>query len=199
MSDIAKNLNKLIKEDGITPSELSRITGVDRSVLHKILTGATKNPSIDSIKAIIQYYGFNEVVLGVSNLQSTKGIPIISWSEALVFPSIDLDSKQRKYIKLGLQSSDYFCLIPECTIDSRFSQDTLLIVDYNKKPKNLSYIIIKKENNKIASLKRFILDGETPYLKSIDSSIPSVKYNPKIFKIIGVVVQSILNYEESFY
>jgi SOS-response transcriptional repressor LexA len=80
-------------------------------------------------------------------------------------------------------------------LDNRFSQGTLLIIDHQKTPKNLSYVVVQEAGSSIASLKRFILDGNTPYLKSIDPSFPSIKYDPLTFKIIGVVVQSIFDFE----
>ena len=197
MTSIAENIKNLMEFEGITASDLSRITGIDRSVLHKILTGATKNPSIDSVNAIIQHYSFHEVLFGVKqNDIAENNVPIISWTDATQFPAIAQSGNAQRYLKIGLPvTENIFCLLIEYTMDSRFSQGTLLIVDHAKTPKNLSYVIVQENGGSIASLKRFILDGDTPYLKSIDPSFPSIKYDSCAFIIIGVVVQSIFDFE----
>ncbi|MFC3908549.1 LexA family protein [Legionella dresdenensis] len=197
MTTIADNINRLMNEEGITASELSRITGIDRSVLHKIISGSTKNPTIDSIKAIIKHYSFDEVVFGVKEgtHKSCDEIPILSWADAACLSRLGFTSNY-KYLKVGYQPPQAsFALLIEYTLDNRFPEGTFLIIDQNKKPKNGSYVIVKQENSNLASLKRFILDGSTAYLKSIDHSIPSVQYDDKTTKIVGVVIQSILNFE----
>ena len=197
MTNIAENINKLMDMEGINASELSRLTGINRSILHKILTGSTKNPTLESIKPIIKHYGFDEVVYGASSKSpGTNEIPILSWAEAAQFPSCQIFKTNRKYVLTNLQKShNVFGVLVEYTLDSRFPKDTLLIIDHDRTPKNLSYVIVNEGTNNVASLKRFILDGCIAYLKSIDSTFPSVKYDPENFRIVGVVIQSIFDYE----
>lgn len=194
MTNIADNITRLMNAEGISASDLSRKTGVDRSVLHKILCGTTKNPSIESIKTIINHYSFEEVVLGTKSATANE-VPVITWLEAANLTP-DMLYLHHKKVKIGcLISKTAFAVLIEYTMDSRFPEGTLLIVDREKRPKNLSYIIVKEGENEIASLKRFILDGSTPYLKSIDPSIPSIRFDPELFKVIGVVIQSIFDFE----
>ena len=197
MTNIAENIKALMNAEGISASELSRVTGIDRSVLHKILTGATKNPSIESIKALIQHYSFQEVLYGIKDNSALENhAPIISWTDAVQSPVNFSNDNIQRYATIGMQvTNNIFCLLIEYTLDSRFPQGTLLVVDRQKPPRNLSYVIIQENESSMASLKRFILDGDTPYLKSIDPSFPSVKYDPNSFRIIGVVLQSIFDFE----
>jgi transcriptional regulator with XRE-family HTH domain len=110
MTSIAENIKTLMESEGISASDLSKVTGIDRSVLHKILSGATKNPSIDSIKAIIQHYSFHEVLYGTKENHA----PIISWSDAVQFPSILRTNHAQRYIKIGLSvTENIFCLLIE--------------------------------------------------------------------------------------
>ena len=177
MTNIAGNMKALMSAEGISASELSRVTGIDRSVLHKILTGATKNPSIESIKALIQHYSFQEVLYGIKdNSVSENNAPIISWADAVQFPINLPDGNIQRYAKIGMQvTNSIFCLLIEYTLDSRFTRGALLVVDCQKAPRNLSYVIIQENESSMASLSRSILDGNTPYLKSIDPSFPSIK------------------------
>lgn len=192
MTEIAENIKKLMALEGISPADLSVTTGVERSTLHRILDGSTKNPSIESIKSIIKHYSFDEVVLGVS----ASGIPIISWTESARY-SQNIDFSKHKKIKTSITTSkNSFALVLEHRLNSRFSEGTLLIVDPERKPKNRSYIIIKEGDSLSTSIKRYILDGNTVYLKPLDHTLPSKEYDPSKFKIIGVIVQSIFDFEE---
>lgn len=192
MTEIAENIKKLMALEGISPADLSVTTGVERSTLHRILDGSTKNPSIESIKSIIKHYSFDEVVLGVS----ASGIPIISWTESARY-SQNIDFSKHKKIKTSITTSkNSFALVLEHRLNSRFSEGTLLIVDPERKPKNRSYIIIKEGDSLSTSIKRYILDGNTVYLKPLDHTLPSKEYDPRKFKIIGVIVQSIFDFEE---
>jgi SOS-response transcriptional repressor LexA len=195
MTDIADNINKLMELEGITASDLSRKTGVDRSVLHKILNGSTKNPTIGSLTALIKHYSFNEIVLG-SYSREVNEVPILSWEEAAFSPQQSISWLKRKTVKVGLSTpQNTFALVIEYTLDSRFPAGTLLIVDKEKKPKNLSYVIVKEQENQLPFMKRYMLDGSIPYLKSLDPSFPSVKYDPNLLTIIGVVIQSLFDFE----
>jgi len=55
--DIAEKIHELMNRRGITPYRLSKETGVSYTGLTKILNGTTKNPQIDSLKLIADYFG----------------------------------------------------------------------------------------------------------------------------------------------
>jgi transcriptional regulator with XRE-family HTH domain len=55
--DIAEKIHELMNQRGITPYRLSKETGVSYTGLTKILNGTTKNPQIDSLKLIADYFG----------------------------------------------------------------------------------------------------------------------------------------------
>jgi transcriptional regulator with XRE-family HTH domain len=55
--DIAEKIHELMNQRGITPYRLSKETGVSYTGLTKILNGTTKNPQIDSLKLIADFFG----------------------------------------------------------------------------------------------------------------------------------------------
>ncbi|MBB6670241.1 helix-turn-helix domain-containing protein [Cohnella nanjingensis] len=55
--EIAEKIQRLMDERGITPYRLAKETGVSYTGLSKILSQQTKNPQIDSLKAIAAYFG----------------------------------------------------------------------------------------------------------------------------------------------
>jgi SOS-response transcriptional repressor LexA len=198
MSEIAENLKRLMDHEGINTTELSKKTGVEQSVLHRILTGTTKNPSIKSITPILEYFSIGlDEINSIENEKWLKGeVPIISWEDATNTPLKSTIKSQKKFIKTNKKISDVsFALLIEYDIDSRFPKGTLLIVCPEVPPKNRSYVIIQEDSSKLASLRHYIVDGNTAYLKPIDTALPTQRYNDKVFRIVGVVVQYIFDFE----
>ena len=198
MTKIAENIKKLMELEGINPAELSAKTGIERSTLHRILDGSTKNPTIESIKTIIKHYSFDEVVFGISpSAKHDKNeIPIISWTEATKSLS-NIDLSKKRMIKINITASkNSFALVIEHRLDSRFPKGALVIVDADRDPKDRSFVIAREKESSLPSIKRFVIDGSTVYLKPIDPSLPCVKYEPDKFEIIGVIIQSIFDFEE---
>lgn len=198
MTKIAENIKKLMELEGINPAELSAKTGIERSTLHRILDGSTKNPTIESIKTIIKHYSFDEVVYGISpSAKHDKNeIPILSWMEATV-PLSNINFSKKKMIKINIKASkNSFALILEHKLDSHFPKGALIVIDADRSPKDRSFVIVREKEGSLPSVKRYIIDGSTIYLKSMDQSLPSIKYEPDRFKIIGVIIQSIFDFEE---
>lgn len=54
---IAKKVQELMDERGVTKYRLAKETGVSYTGIVKILSEQTKNPQIDSLKAIADYFG----------------------------------------------------------------------------------------------------------------------------------------------
>lgn len=50
-------INKLKKEKGLTNDQLSELSGVPKGTLSKITAGITKNPNLDTVKAIANALG----------------------------------------------------------------------------------------------------------------------------------------------
>jgi SOS-response transcriptional repressor LexA len=199
MSEIAENIKKLMGLEGISPAELSAKTGIERSTLHRILDGSTKNPTIESIKTIIKHYSFDEVVFGINASEKYKKneVPVINWSAVCSYCISEKEYSNKKTFKVNIPiSENSFAIVMEETLDVRFQKNSILIVDCLRAPKNRSYIFVKEYGSFLPLIKRYILEGNTAYLKPMDPSLPTTKYEPEKFKIIGVIVQSIMDFEE---
>lgn len=55
--DVSEKINNLIAERGISRYKLAKESAVPYTTLVKILDGVTKNPQIDSLKLIADYFG----------------------------------------------------------------------------------------------------------------------------------------------
>lgn len=47
-----EKINELRKERGLTSEQLSKLSGVPKGTLDKILTGVTKDPKLETLKSI---------------------------------------------------------------------------------------------------------------------------------------------------
>jgi SOS-response transcriptional repressor LexA len=198
MTIISEKLTKLMSSEGITAAELSRKTEIDRTVLHRILNGQTKNPSIESMQSIAKHFSVNvEEITSDNEGRWQKGeIPIISWGESTILPIKSILDNKHKFVKTNKSLSETsFALIVEHSVDNMLPKGALLIVNPEVSPKHRAFVIVQEEKEEISSIKYFILDGSTAYLKPIDPDLPTVKYSKENFRIIGVVVQSIFDFE----
>lgn len=55
--DISKQLAKLMREQGLSQSALSRATGVPQPTINRILSEVTREPRRDSVVRIANYFG----------------------------------------------------------------------------------------------------------------------------------------------
>ncbi|MDG2117217.1 MAG: helix-turn-helix transcriptional regulator [Porticoccaceae bacterium] len=55
--DISKQLAKLMRDQGISQSALSRATGVPQPTINRILSEVTREPRRDSVVRIANYFG----------------------------------------------------------------------------------------------------------------------------------------------
>jgi SOS-response transcriptional repressor LexA len=198
MTIISEKLKKLMINEGIKAADLSRKTNIDRTVLHRILNGQTKNPSIESIQSIAKYFSVNvEEITSNNDGRWEKGeVPLLTWEESTIFPLKSIIKEEHKYVKTNkVMSSNSFALIIEHSIDVMFPKGSLLFINPDVKPKHRAIVIVQEEDDKVSSIKYYILDGDTAYLKPIDPDLPTAKYDKVKFKIIGVVVQSIFDFE----
>lgn len=55
--DISKQLSKLMRDNSLSQSALSRATGVPQPTINRILSGVTREPRRDSVVRIANFFG----------------------------------------------------------------------------------------------------------------------------------------------
>jgi transcriptional regulator with XRE-family HTH domain len=161
-------LRYLMKDIGdISEGELFRRTGVPQPTIHRILSGATPNPRMDSLEPLAEFFNVTpDQMLGriplpkdripgtfVALTETKNIVPLLHWSEIVYWPKIlkNPDFKtDRNWITseskikgaafaLKIMSTDY---LPE------FRNGTIIIVDSNRTPKQGDFALgIAKKNN----------------------------------------------------
>ncbi len=59
MANLSETLTYLIKQRRLSTSELARQTGVAQPVIYRMMTGATTNPQVLSLKPVADYLGIS--------------------------------------------------------------------------------------------------------------------------------------------
>ncbi|MEG2848515.1 MAG: helix-turn-helix transcriptional regulator [Bacilli bacterium] len=50
------NLRRLIKENKLNITKISKDTGVDRATIHRLIAEENENPKINTVKALANYF-----------------------------------------------------------------------------------------------------------------------------------------------
>src|SRR3990167_958328 len=73
MENLSNILSHLMSEKGIKSAELARKTGVGQPVVYRLMTGATENPQILTLKPIADFFGVSlDQLIGLSPLNNQK-------------------------------------------------------------------------------------------------------------------------------
>jgi len=75
MDNLSSVLSYLMSRQGIKSAELARKTGVGQPVIHRLMTGATDNPQISTIKPIADFFGVSlDQLVGLVSLNNQPSL-----------------------------------------------------------------------------------------------------------------------------
>lgn len=200
-SNLAIVITKLIhaKEarDGrrFTPATLARQINVDRSLIQRILNSEVKNPRMDTLIKITQYFvkeGFNlriDDLIGLShNTVDVTDQPLIE-ETAITLPLYQMEPFEG--IKIGSTSvtmpnpsPGLIAMVSTKEIKPMFKPGSLFIIDTLKKPIHNHLVAIK--NNTTVDICKLIQSDHSLKSKSLESEIINI---PLKNNILGVVVR----------
>lgn len=73
METLSAILSHLMSEKGIKSAELARKTGVGQPVIYRLMTGATDNPQIHTLKPIADFFGVSlDQLIGLNSLNNQR-------------------------------------------------------------------------------------------------------------------------------
>ena len=92
--DLSTNLRKLLTLANISEHELSRRTGIKQPIIHRLLSGENKNPTISTLKPLADYFTVStSQLIGEQDIENSwsgftshkhqgwKEIPLINWDQ----------------------------------------------------------------------------------------------------------------------
>lgn len=208
-NNLSKNLSFLIKKNHTTDAELAKALNIPYNTIRRLTVGFTTDPRISTLTLIAQHFNVSiDALLDEDNpemstqslFESPKSVPLFDWedvSKQNFFDEINLKNWIRwSTIALAPNekiSNKSYALESKPSMQPRFPQQTIFIIDPNEKPIDGDLILIRFKSDNTVSLRDLIIDPPEWILLSISQSSKSINFDPNQHIIIGVVVLTILN------
>lgn len=203
MSKLAAIIKSLMREKDISVTELARQTQISQPVLHRLATGTTCNPQIETLLPIAGFFGISiDQLIGNAPLSNTLTtahdwvhIPLLTLDQITNWLAQDPLLNLTKFVSTDSPTSknSYAIQLSDSTMQPRFTPGTLLIIDPEYSPENQDFVMAQMDSQKIATFKQFLIDGESHYLKPLNPDFPIIKMNPND-RILGTMVQARIDY-----
>lgn len=158
MNYIGENLKHLLKEEGISESELSRRLGVAQQIINKIISGTNQNPKIATLIPIANYFNIplhNFIENQLVNVKSLTGesqthqIPYIEFREIKNLGVEEAISITKKYISIDAdKKKNYFATsMYDDSMEPKFPKGTVLIFNKTESVINGDFCLLRGDNN----------------------------------------------------
>lgn len=196
--NLSDNLNTLMAKARINSSELARLIGIPATTIKRIRNNEQSNPTISTLFPIAKYFSISISDLlgceaGLTNNIKTYNvgvvsIPLLSWRECVHFPLLNYDQVPRRVLTERKVSDRSFSLMIEDRDLDFFPENGLLIVEPQISPESGDYIIVAKSEQGSACIKKYIVETDQIYLKSLVKGLGITPLTEE-YIILGVVLQ----------
>lgn len=208
---LSNNLQQLMRIHGnISVSELARLTGIPQPTIHHILTGSTRNPRKKALEELSRYFSvsINELIgqeplpavipeAIKENLQIST-IPVIEWESLKKWPSetIKTQDAQEILIDKKIDKNSFALVMPDASMEPLFQQNSLLIFDSGKTPKDRDFVIVYLAKEELVAFNRLFIENNTFYLRQglEDGSIKLTKLDKPNDQILGTLIEARIQY-----
>src|SRR5262249_46332031 len=158
-----------ISDYGISPTELSRQSGVPQPTIHRLLNGLTKKPNKATLEALCNFFKMNgNQILGVDPIiiknqdNKQKFIPLVTWEDV----RFQFDGKASWHFgedtiltDAHVSNAAFAIVSNDSSMEPLFPEGTTLIFDSIQNPKDRSYVIAYIATDNRAIFRQLILDG----------------------------------------
>ncbi|MFC3909682.1 helix-turn-helix domain-containing protein [Legionella dresdenensis] len=203
---LSNNLQQLMRIHGNTSvSELARLTGIPQPTIHHILTGSTKNPRKKALEELSRFFSISVEQLigqeplptiipdGVKKDLQISAIPIVEWNVLKNWPASKADIRDNQEILLNktIANDSFALIIPDDSMLPRFQQNTLLIFDSGKTPKDRDFVIVHLSKDNKIDFNRLFYENNSFYLRHDlgDGNLQLTKLDPSHDRILGVLIE----------
>jgi len=209
-SSLATNIQKFMHDRRINEAELSRQTQIPQPTLHKILTGKTDNPKLDTLQALSAFFDTTIDSLATeplslaldSHCSNVKPlfIPILDWDSikhTKPIQSLDL-SKWKDWQPVSYKSDEKisnqaFALKSLPSMYPRFPYGTTFIFDPKITPQDGDIALIRFLKSNEIAIKELRIDPPEYKLYSITSGANPLDFSKKEHDIIAVNILTIIS------
>lgn len=210
-SSMSKILKGLMAELGINESELARRTGVGQPVVHRICSGETDNPKVATLSPIANFFAISisqligdeplsaDRIPGTFNpdAQGWRQIPLLKWPQILHWPILPEKLAPLPTISTDIDMSQhaYAVAARDTTMEPRFPEGTILLIDPDLKPNNLDFAIVHIDGHDLPNFKQVLIDGGHTILKPLNTDFKTLLLD-KPHRFLGVMVQSRMDFKK---
>ena len=203
--EIEDVLNHLLKTYKISEAELGRKINIPRATINRLTSGRTPDPRASTLQAIADYFDVSiDQLLGKQPLIENKesptaptlagSIPVLTWNDLKLYEKNRSQLSTEAYtdqIKLepSIQNGDFAVKVSGDSMWPHFQENTLLIIDSQKEPKNRDFVLAYIKNDEQTLFRQLIIDGKYKFLKAVNSIFPTIQIAGDD-KILGVIVQT---------
>ncbi len=208
MSHLSVNLKKLLENSAVSPSTLSKHSGVDKPRISRLLSGKTTNPQIDTLRPIAKFLGVTiNQLIGDSPLPSDEGydvvvpinrllVPLIAWKLAPHWLAIksQFEPEHTIYVRSKASTDAYALRVDMDQSKLKFPRGTVIIVDPNLMPQSRDYIVIKKGDT--VALRQIIIEKGSTFFKTLCTPITMEAVEQPLTHF-GVVIESHIEFSRT--
>jgi SOS-response transcriptional repressor LexA len=202
-TNLASILRTLLHNMNLSESELARQTGVGQPVIHRMASGETDNPKIETLRPIAKFFSVSvDQLIGDTPLphpfhieKHLTPVPLITLAQAPLWVATKDQMHATEFVQTDVKvnNSTFAIRLAESTMTPMFPEGTLLIIDPNQSYSNKDFVLAHRKNHKQAEFKQLLIDGDNLYLKPLNPDFKSVQLT-KDCKILGVMVQARIDF-----
>jgi SOS-response transcriptional repressor LexA len=204
---LSSTLRSLLQKENISESELARQTGICQPVIHRIASGETDNPKIESLRPIAKYFSITvDQLIGDAPLDAHGSVfhveqelfylPLITLSQAVTWPKEKALAKNFVQTDIEITDSAYAIQLKDSTMYPMFPDGTLLIIELAPHYKHRDFVVSWLAGESQAIFKQLLIDGPKRYLKSVNGDYPLIEMTKKD-KILGLMLQARIDFRRN--
>lgn len=191
---------------GITQAELSRKIGVKPQAIHYLCTSNSKKSSFtyeiaDALKISSLWLGAGEGVMHLRDdsddelVNSQKRIPILDWKKIKQLTEYETDnilSSANEWLLTNstIGENGFAFRLHDRSIYPRFDQETIIIVDPDREPKNKDFVITHLKEADDVVFRQYVIENNAVMLKPINTAMYKVLKKEEEDVILGVMVEA---------
>lgn len=208
LSTLSARLVHAINTLGITQAELARRIGIKPQAIHYLCTSNSKKSSFtyeiaDALQINSLWLGSGEGSMQLKDnpdaqlINSQKRTPILDWKQIKQLAGEEKEagnilSSAKEWL---LTSSDigengFAFRLHDKSIYPRFDQDTIIIVNPKRSPKNKDFVIVYLKETDDIVFRQYEIDNTTILLKPVNVAMYKVIEKHKDDLILGVMVEA---------
>lgn len=208
LKKLAENLQLLLKNNDLNANQLGQILGLPMMTIRRLLSGATTDPRISTLKLVADHFNVSvdSLITGDSknlakslNKAKPHFVPKLDWETLGQISTVDeLDlSKWQEWQTVSVKENDLisnhaFALESRPSMYPRFPHGTIFIIDPEISPKDGDIVLIKLKTNNELTLRELIIDPPEWQLHPVVTGSNILHYSKLDHEIVGINLLTVL-------